>query len=96
MLCSCRIASPLDAMRACLELHQLGVVNVVITSVDFSSGSDKIHVFASSKAQKQWTYSWHSCIKYPEYFSGTGDLFSALFLAWYHKTNDLNRSIVST
>lgn len=34
--------------------------------------------------------------KIPAQFTGTGDLFAALFLAWMYKTQDLKESVEKT
>jgi len=81
------------AKLACRSLHEVGPSIVVITSVSFKSTSpDRLTVVASSaKLKKCWTCTTPVV---PGKYTGTGDLFTALLLAWYAKLdNDLPRAL---
>uniref|UniRef100_S4PEN5 Pyridoxal kinase n=1 Tax=Pararge aegeria TaxID=116150 RepID=S4PEN5_9NEOP len=70
------------ALRVIDALHDRGVKTVVLSSTDLGNGENIVGI-ASNK---------DSCYKIEmaklnANFTGTGDLFAALFLAWFHKTN---------
>lgn len=72
-----------DALKAINLLHQKGISTVVLSSTDLGSDTSMIGI-ASTK---------DSCykIEIPKVdasFTGTGDLFAALFLAWSYKTKN--------
>ncbi len=81
-----------DAIRACIALHDLGPELVVITSLILSDNqNDKvITIFASERVTLEengttTTQDRLYCIDTPILkgsYTGTGDLFAALFLAW--------------
>ncbi|XP_034831801.1 pyridoxal kinase [Maniola hyperantus] len=71
------------ALKVIDALHDKGVKIVVLSSTDLGDGENIIGI-ASNK---------ESCYKIEmtklnANFTGTGDLFAALFLAWFHKTNN--------
>ncbi|XP_073943315.1 pyridoxal kinase-like [Choristoneura fumiferana] len=71
------------ALKVIEALHQKGVKTVVLSSTELGDG-DNIVAIASSKGEQY-------IIKMPKVdatFTGTGDLFAALFLAWSYKTNN--------
>lgn len=80
-LTGCSIKTEADALQACNSLHAAGPSKVVITSLEMngsllligSSRKDK------DKAPDQFRISMP---KLPEYFTGTGDLMTALLLGW--------------
>eukprot|EP00884_Botryococcus_braunii_P022141 jgi/Botrbrau1/8610/Bobra.0196s0010.1 len=82
------IKTQTDAVRACKELHSLGPSVVVITSFVAEGNDDELQLLASSTLpQDEGSY---AClvIHIPQvaaYFTGTGDLMTALLLAWLHK-----------
>lgn len=84
--------------------HSRGVRTVIITSMQFpAAGQDPltsandlpIQVMASTIADQNdpypTRYAHMSFQKVPTYFSGTGDLTTALLLAWLLKTRDQER-----
>ncbi|CAH0585681.1 unnamed protein product [Chrysodeixis includens] len=81
-----------DALKIIDALHDKGVKTVVISSTDL--GGDKLMVGIASNGG--------SCYKIQvplvdTNFTGTGDLFAALFLAWFHKTgSDLKLTMEKT
>ncbi|CAK1580310.1 unnamed protein product [Parnassius mnemosyne] len=71
------------ALKVIRALHEKGVKTVVLSSTDLGDDKNMIGI-ASTKG---------SCYKIdiPKVdatYTGTGDLFAALFLAWSHKTNN--------
>jgi pyridoxine kinase len=84
-----------DAISACDVLHARSVQHVVITSID--TGDDHILVVASSKLNS--SKAKRMSIRFPKlpgYYSGTGDLTSALILAWLQKTQSLETALLRT
>ncbi|KAM3965185.1 pyridoxal kinase isoform 2-T2 [Aphomia sociella] len=72
-----------DALNVIELLHKKGIKTVALSSTDLGSETSMIGI-ASTK---------DSCykIEIPKVdatYTGTGDLFAALFLAWSHKTNN--------
>eukprot|EP00897_Mesotaenium_endlicherianum_P007386 jgi/Mesen1/6676/ME000343S05853 len=82
-----RIESVGDAIRACDALHAAGPSKVVITSMDI--GKDFL-VLGSHIKEKGAPPSRFRIIleKLPAYFTGTGDLLTALLLGWTYKYPD--------
>ncbi|BBM97515.1 hypothetical protein Mp_1g06330 [Marchantia polymorpha subsp. ruderalis] len=81
-----------EALQACETLHALGPSQVIITSLDIDNkllliGSDKPN---KDEPAKQFRISMP---KIPAYFTGTGDLMTALLLGWSYKyQNDLAKA----
>ncbi|KAK5646487.1 hypothetical protein RI129_004951 [Pyrocoelia pectoralis] len=81
-----------DAWDAISILHEKGCKTVVISSTEF--GNDEYLVaMASSHTEGGRRTLTINIPKLQASFTGTGDLFAALFLAWMHKTNDLKKSL---
>ncbi|KAJ2819138.1 putative pyridoxal kinase, partial [Coemansia furcata] len=77
-----KIASVLDAKRACDKLHSFGVPNVVITSIHVE-GDSQLHLIGSELDQESGAKHQFS-ISFPKldgYFTGSGDFFAAMVLA---------------
>ncbi|XP_019868059.1 pyridoxal kinase isoform X2 [Aethina tumida] len=93
LLTDLKINSVEDVWKAIEILHGRGCPTVVISSADLGDG--ELHVFASHKGAdvKRVTM---KIPKIPAQFTGTGDLFAALFLAWMYKTQDLKESVEKT
>ncbi|CAB3261503.1 unnamed protein product [Arctia plantaginis] len=71
------------AFKAILALHDKGVKTVVLSSTDLGDERSMIGLASSGGLCYK--------IQIPKLdatFTGTGDLFAALFLAWSHKTNN--------
>ncbi|CAI7922713.1 unnamed protein product [Closterium sp. NIES-54] len=100
------IRTQADAIAACDMLHAAGPRKVVITSMEVDGrllvvGSDASSPAAEEEGSRpSGSSESHSlrrfCIavpKIPEYFTGTGDLMTALLLGWSHKyPHDLARA----
>ncbi|KAG1702655.1 hypothetical protein DVH05_009604 [Phytophthora capsici] len=92
-----------DAMRACKKLHTLGPKVVVISSFqEASEGETPTElVVIGSKVISSDTDGERRCeqyeVRFPwidSYYTGTGDLFAALLLAWlYRFPNDFKRAM---
>ncbi|KAF9809162.1 hypothetical protein SFRURICE_009849 [Spodoptera frugiperda] len=72
-----------DAMKIIDALHKKGPKTVVLSSTEL--GDDKCMIGLASTAGVQYEI---SIPKVDAAFTGTGDLFASLFLAWWHKTNN--------
>ncbi|KAK9817057.1 hypothetical protein WJX72_008930 [[Myrmecia] bisecta] len=79
------IRTEADALQACQALHDRGPSTVVVTSM-FPEGVEDTLLLVASTTQPQCPQSWPRLkVKVPRkqaYFTGTGDLLSALLLAW--------------
>ncbi|XP_018329377.2 pyridoxal kinase [Agrilus planipennis] len=74
-----------DAQQAIEVLHKMGPKTVVLSSTDL--GNEKILLgIASTKLEGVNEEFIIDIPKIPAMFTGTGDLFAALFLAWMHKS----------
>lgn len=82
-----RIETEADALQACLDLHAAGPSKVVITSLSLNNMLTVIgsHVQSKGKPPKQFRI---VLPKLHSYFTGTGDLMTALLLGWSHKFPD--------
>ena len=82
-----KITNEEEAWKAITTLHDFDVEHVVVSSVDYL-GLESIGVLASTMTEKD-KYSRYSMTvaKRNLYYTGTGDLFSALLLAWLYKQN---------
>jgi pyridoxine kinase len=85
-----------DASKACEILHNRGPHTVVISSLDLVNHPNQVVMFASTKIQQeevggeergeQQHHQYWLCVpRVDAYFTGTGDLFSALLCGWLHK-----------
>ncbi|CAN1122835.1 Pyridoxal kinase [Linum perenne] len=83
-----RIVSESDGREACNKLHAAGPSKVVITSVNI--GGDGLLLIGSDQKEKgQSAQQFKIAIpKIPAYFTGTGDLMTALLLGWSNKYPD--------
>ncbi|XP_059052889.1 pyridoxal kinase [Achroia grisella] len=81
-----------DALKVIDLLHQKGVNTVVLSSTDLGNDTSMIGIAST----KDTCYK----IEIPKVdatFTGTGDLFAALFLAWSHKTkNNVKETLEKT
>lgn len=81
-----------QTLKAIEKLHSLGPKIVVLSSVKLDPNQDQLTMICS---QNQDDNSAHQKLRIdfprlPGAFTGTGDLFSALFLAWLSKCGDNN------
>ena len=80
------------------KLHSKGISTVIISSTNLSENQNQLICYAST-CNNNGTTNKHIIYKIEIEklafnFDGTGDLFAALFLAWFHKTNsDLKVSL---
>ncbi|XP_075977603.1 pyridoxal kinase [Anticarsia gemmatalis] len=80
------------ALKAIEALHAKGVKTVVLSSTDLGDDNSMIALASSAGSCYQIQIK-----KLDATFTGTGDLFAALFLAWWHKTNnDLKLTLEKT
>lgn len=91
-LTGCSIKTEGDALQACKLLHSAGPSKVVITSLEMNGSL--LLIGSSMKAKDEAPEQFRiSMSKIPEYFTGTGDLMTALILGWSHKyPNDLEKA----
>ncbi|GJW69844.1 pyridoxal kinase isoform X1 [Tanacetum coccineum] len=87
-----RIASEQDGREACRHLHAAGPSKVVITSI--SINGNLLLIGSHEKEKGQPPVQFKIVIpKIPAYFTGTGDLTTALLLGWSNKyPNDLHKA----
>ncbi|KAL4582447.1 hypothetical protein LXL04_006996 [Taraxacum kok-saghyz] len=82
-----RIASEEDGREACRHLHAAGPSKVVITSI--SLNGNLLLIGSHQKEKGQSPVQFKIVIpKIPAYFTGTGDLMTALLLGWSNKYPD--------
>ncbi|GAA0146366.1 kinase [Lithospermum erythrorhizon] len=82
-----RIASEHDGREACNVLHAAGPLKVVITSVNMDGNLLLIGSHKNQEGQPPAQFKI-SIPKIPAYFTGTGDLMTALLLGWSNKYPD--------
>ncbi|XP_043696080.1 pyridoxal kinase [Telopea speciosissima] len=87
LLTGFRITSERDGLEACNILHAAGPSKVVITSVHI--GESLLLIGSHKKSEGQPLEQFKIVIaKIPAYFTGTGDLMTALLLGWSNKYPD--------
>ncbi|CAH1391227.1 unnamed protein product [Nezara viridula] len=85
-----------DAWAAIDSFHEKGCKHVVVSSSELGDEKNLV-AFASSIKGGKKTKVTVNIPKLNSNFTGTGDLFAALLLAWMHKTdNDLIQSLENT
>lgn len=82
-----RIETEAEALAACIDLHAAGPSKVVITSLSIDNMLTIVgsHVQSRGKSPEQFKI---AVPKLHSYFTGTGDLMTALLLGWSHKFPD--------
>lgn len=87
LLCGLTIHSETEALAACKALHHKGPHTVIITSLNLSESPGWVTLLASTTRDQD-----NGCnaikLRVPRvdaYFTGTGDLLTALLLAWLHR-----------
>ncbi|KAI4320306.1 hypothetical protein MLD38_033802 [Melastoma candidum] len=87
LLTDSRIVSETDGREACNKLHEAGPSKVVITSININGNLLLIgsHLKEKDLAPEQFKI---LISKIPAYFTGTGDLMTALLLGWSNKYPD--------
>lgn len=84
-----------DALQAIDALHENGVETVVLSSTELGTENHLLGIASSKKGNKR-TVLKINIPRLPATFTGTGDLFAALFLAWLAKSNDLQVALENT
>ncbi|KAL4448371.1 hypothetical protein ABPG75_005590 [Micractinium tetrahymenae] len=82
------IGSEADALAACAALHVRGPHTVVITSSALPGWEDHVTLLASTTLPQKGGAPRRLRMRVPRvhaYFTGTGDLFTALLLGWMHR-----------
>ncbi|KAF7816443.1 pyridoxal kinase isoform X1 [Senna tora] len=87
LLTGFRIQSEKDGREACNLIHAAGPSKVVITSINIDGN---LLVIGSHQKQKGQSPTQFKIVipKIPAYFTGTGDLMTALLLGWSNKFPD--------
>ncbi|KAL9226513.1 hypothetical protein vseg_002319 [Gypsophila vaccaria] len=87
LLTGLRIVTEEDGREACNKLHAAGPTKVVITSININGS---LLLIGSSKKDKDQAPEQFKIMipKIPAYFTGTGDLTTALLLGWSNKYPD--------
>ncbi|CAH0691874.1 unnamed protein product [Spodoptera exigua] len=81
-----------DALKIIEALHKKGPKTVVLSSTELGDETYMIAIASTGGVQYQINIP-----KLDDAFTGTGDLFASLFLAWWHKTNnDLKLTLENT
>lgn len=86
ILTGTKIESINDAWNAINTLHETGCKTIVVSSTDLGNDQKLISLASSINNNRNTRY----LIEIPKFqstFTGTGDVFAALFLAWFTKTN---------
>ncbi|KAI8978093.1 Ribokinase-like protein [Pilobolus umbonatus] len=98
VLSDIKITSLDTAKRAAMKLHSMGTPNIVITSLTLpfnyvpvdiqlpDSTKDSLYCFTSQYKEGAYEQYLISFPTYPGYFTGTGDLFSSLVVAWFQSS----------
>ncbi|XP_065872289.1 pyridoxal kinase [Euphorbia lathyris] len=87
MLTGSRIMTEKDGREACNFLHAAGPSKVVITSINIDQNLLLIGSHLKEKGQPPEQFKI-AIRKIPAYFTGTGDLMTALLLGWSNKHHD--------
>ncbi|KAJ8920748.1 hypothetical protein NQ315_004888 [Exocentrus adspersus] len=96
LLTDTKIINQDDVWNAINILHNKGCETVVISSADLGTDS-KLGVFGSCKKDDTIKKIYMEIKKLPVTFTGSGDLFAALFLSWMYKSNnDLKVALENT
>ncbi|CAA6671391.1 unnamed protein product [Spirodela intermedia] len=82
-----RISSEKDGLEACRVLHEAGPSKIVITSLNMDGHLFLIGSHLKSKGHPPEQFKI-VIPKIPSYFTGTGDLMTALLLGWSNKSPD--------
>ncbi|XP_045124050.1 pyridoxal kinase-like [Portunus trituberculatus] len=85
-----------DAAAVLEWFHEQGVKTVVLSSTDLGTQEELVVLASSITNGSKEKFNAH-IPRLPANFTGTGDLFAALLLAWSHHTNNnLKRSVEAT
>ncbi|KAJ8974423.1 hypothetical protein NQ317_002451 [Molorchus minor] len=96
LLAEMKITNVDDVWKAISLLHAKGCETVVISSVEFQN-EPGMNIFASKKKGDLREKLAMTIEKLPISFTGSGDLFAALFLSWMYRSNEnLKESLEKT
>ncbi|XP_063242742.1 pyridoxal kinase isoform X2 [Bacillus rossius redtenbacheri] len=88
-----KVSSIADAWEAVRLFHEKGIDTVVLSSTDLGTDEQLLALASSTQGSSETKLS----INFPKFsaiFTGTGDLFAALLLAWmHHSGGDLKLSL---
>ncbi|XP_050212061.1 pyridoxal kinase [Mercurialis annua] len=87
LLTGSRIVTEKDGREACNILHAAGPSKVIITSINIDGNLLLIGSYQKEKGQPPEQFNI-AIPKIPAYFTGTGDLMTALLLGWSNKYPD--------
>jgi len=84
-----KIQNDSDAIESMKMLHDMGAKTVVISSSVLGATEDSFSAFGSTRSGENGSMEvWKIDIpRISHSFTGTGDLFAALLLAWMHRSN---------
>lgn len=82
LLTGTKISSIEDAVRVCRVLHDQGPATVILSSLSLPEATDTISILASVSSPNTSDIFMIEVEKIDGYFTGTGDLFSALLLGY--------------
>lgn len=91
-----------DAIAVCKALHEKGPHTVVISSLQLKGEENYVTIIASTLVEQEGRTNSGILLKLhvprlSAYFTGTGDLFTALLLAWLYKyPHDLKKALENT
>nr|CAG4644109.1 EOG090X09AY [Lepidurus arcticus] len=85
LLTGIKIQTEEDALKAMDALHDKGVRTVVISSSELGKGDGTLNSYASSRNGDGTKRLKIQIPRLPHVFTGTGDLFASLLLAYMHK-----------
>lgn len=96
LLTDIKIIDHKSTWEAIDKLHEKGCQTIVVSSSDLG-GENTLIAFASTKLNGKCKKVTMEIPRLSAQFTGTGDLFASLFLAWMYKTNkDLKTSLENT
>ncbi|KAL1227261.1 BTB/POZ domain-containing protein [Trichinella spiralis] len=81
------IESERDVIEAMNLLHDKGPRWIVVTSTDIDYCQETLTGYFSEMKDGRTAAHKFQVQRFPQYFCGTGDLFSSLLLVWLHKTD---------
>ncbi|XP_067945737.1 pyridoxal kinase-like isoform X2 [Watersipora subatra] len=80
-----KISTVADAVKAMRALHEKGPSTVVLSSRDLGDHENLVMLASERQGDGSYTTFQQLIPKVPTSFTGTGDLFAALLLAWLEK-----------
>jgi pyridoxine kinase len=94
LLTGTKISSIEDAVRVCRLLHDKGPTTVILSSLSLPEAKDTISILASVSSPNTSDVFMIDVKRIDGYFTGTGDLFSALLLGYIDRyPNNFGRAL---